>query len=98
MSNSGLFDNSSNKENIDNNSIKNDDENKELDDIIICLQFAINDINKDQNKFYIIQELENILINYTSVKDKEFKIKKIHKKKKRCSKNGKYQRIKENVI
>ena len=62
MSNSGLFDNSSNKENIDNNSIKNDDENKELDDIIICLQYAINDINKDQNKFYIIQELENILI------------------------------------
>jgi hypothetical protein len=62
MLNSRLFDNSQDKENINNNCDKNIDENKELDDIILCLQYAINDINKDQNKFYVIEELENILI------------------------------------
>jgi hypothetical protein len=32
-----------------------------FDDIILSLEFAINDINKEQNKFYIIEEIENII-------------------------------------
>ena len=52
---SSILDDSLSQENTKN------DKSKELDDIIICLEYAINDINKGQNKFYIIEELENIL-------------------------------------
>ena len=34
---------------------------KELDDIISSLELIINNINQDQNKNYIIEELENII-------------------------------------
>ena len=34
---------------------------KELDDIISSLEIIINNINQDQNKNYIIEELENII-------------------------------------
>jgi hypothetical protein len=34
---------------------------EELDDIILSLEFTITDINQDQNKYYVIEELENII-------------------------------------
>ena len=60
MYNSSFLEQLSNKENSEFSDEKND-KDKELDDIILALKFAIDDINKEQNKFYIIQELENII-------------------------------------
>ena len=34
---------------------------EELDEIILSLEFTINNINKDQNKYYIIEGIENII-------------------------------------
>ena len=33
----------------------------EFDDIILSLEFTVNNLNKDQNKYFIMEELENII-------------------------------------
>ena len=73
MNESNIFDVLSNKENIQNNFSTS--KNKELNDIILCLEYVINDINKELNKYYIIEEIENIIVklkNYSkSIKEKK---------------------------
>ena len=61
MNNLSLYEKSTNQEITQDYSLKSNDKSEDLDDIILSLEFAINDINRDQNKFYIIEELENII-------------------------------------
>ena len=61
MYNSKFLDNLSEKENSQNNG-QNINSKINLDDIILALKFAIDDINKEENKFYIIQEIENVIM------------------------------------
>ena len=61
MYNSKFLDNLSEKENSQNNG-QNINSKINLDDIILALKFAIDDINKEENKFYIIKEIENVIM------------------------------------
>ena len=61
MYNSSFLDNLSDKENNQPNE-QNNNSKINLDDIILALEFAIDDINKEENKFYIIQEIENVIM------------------------------------
>ena len=61
MYNSSFLDNLSNKENSQPNE-QNNNSKINLDDIILALEFAIDDINKEENKNYIIQEIENVIM------------------------------------
>ena len=83
MNNSNILDDSLNnqdnsefnlytKKKFHNKNIDSDD----INDIILSIEFAINAINRDQNKFYIIQELENVITKlkkYSSINNDENK-------------------------
>ena len=62
MNNLYLFENSFNKENSENNNQRKINKSNELDEIILCLERAVKDINSGQNKFYVIEGLENIIL------------------------------------
>ena len=78
MNTSSLFAKSTNQDISQISCDKVNENYEELDDIILSLEFAINDINRDKNKFYIIEELENIITklkNYSkNIKEKDTNI------------------------
>ena len=77
MNNLYLFENSFNKENSENNNQRKINKNNELDDIILCLERAVKDINSGQNKFYVIEGLENIILRLKQYSKNSRKIEKL---------------------
>ena len=76
MNNLYLFENSFNKENLENNNQRKINKSNELDDIILCLERAVKDINSGQNKFYVIEGLENIILRLKQYSKNSRKIEK----------------------
>ena len=76
MNNLYLFENSFNKENLENNNQSKINKSNELDDIILCLERAVKDINSGQNKFYVIEGLENIILRLKQYSKNSRKIEK----------------------
>ena len=76
MNNLYLFENSFNKENLENNNQRKINKSNELDEIILCLERAVKDINSGQNKFYIIEGLENIILRLKQYSKNSRKIEK----------------------
>ena len=76
MNNLYLFENSFNKENLENNNQRKINKSNELDEIILCLERAVKDINSGQNKFYVIEGLENIILRLKQYSKNSRKIEK----------------------
>ena len=62
MLDSKIFRNSFDKENLANNNQRKTNKDNEFDDIILSLEETIKDINEGQNKFYIINKIENAIL------------------------------------
>ena len=77
MNNLYLFENSFNKENLENNNQRKINKSNELDEIILCLERAVKDINSGQNKFYVIEGLENIILRLKQYSKNSRKIEKL---------------------